>query len=91
MAKYIDLVLTADGIFCIAPAWTIKEGDYVSVVNQITGVSELKKVIATVTESVDGDYIKMIKAYVGCELAKVTQKYRGSELYWDGEENDAQP
>ena len=31
MAKYVDILLTLDGTFCIAPAWTVSEGDYISV------------------------------------------------------------
>lgn len=87
MTKYVDLVLTADGFFCIAPSWSVNEGDYITMKNPITGATELKQVIATATDSVDGDFMKMVKAYIGCEPYKVTQKYRVAAVFWEGEEN----
>ena len=87
MAKYVDLVLTADGFFCVAPSWSVNEGDYVTMVNPLTGVNELKKVIAIATDNVDGDFINMVRAYIGCEPCKVTQRYRGTDVFWEGEEN----
>ena len=87
MSKYVDVVLTVDGFFCIAPAWTVKEGDYIAVENPLTGANELKEVIASATDRVDGDFINLVKAYVGGEPYKVTKKYRKSALAWEGEEN----
>ena len=86
MGNYIDLILTADGYFCQAPSWSVKEGDHIVLENPITGANELKKVIATVTDSVDGDFIKMVRAYIGCEPYKITKKYTEANLYW-GDEN----
>ena len=82
MANYIDIVLTRDGTFCIAPSWTIHAGDFIAMENPITGATELKEVIATATDSEDGDFIKLIEAYIGCKPCKVTQKYRQSVVSW---------
>lgn len=87
MTKYVDLVLTADGFFCIAPSWKVNEGDYITIENALTGENELKKVIAKATDSVDGDFINMVRAYIGCEPCKITRKYRGTDVFWEGEEN----
>ena len=83
--KYIEIVLLESGLFCIAPAWSVNEGDYVGVVNPVTGAEEMKKVIATATDSVDGEYITMLKAYVGENLYRVSNKYRLSTLHWEDE------
>lgn len=87
MSKYIDILLTADGVFCIAPSWTISVGDCISVENVLTGAIELKEVIATATDSVDGDFIKLVEAYIGGKPYKVTRKYSESNLEWEEEEN----
>lgn len=87
MAKYIDVVLTEDGIFCIAPPWTINVGDYISMENALTGATELKRVIAQATDSEDGDIIKFVEAYIKGKPQRVTKRYRESDLYWEDEEN----
>lgn len=87
MAKYIELVLTADGYFCIAPSWSVGAGDYIAMENELTGATELKKVIATATDSVDGDFIKLVEAYIGCKPQRVTKKYREKDVLWEDEAN----
>ena len=87
MTKYIDILVTHDGTFCIAPAWTVSNGDYISVENVLTGATELKKVIATATDSEDGDFIKLVEAYIGYKPTKVTQKYRANTISWGDEED----
>lgn len=87
MEKYIDVALTADGFFCIAPSWTIEVGDYISMENALTGAIELKRVIATATDSMDGDYIKLVEAYLGYTPARVTKRYREHDVYWEDEAN----
>ena len=87
MTKYIDIVATTDGVFCIAPPWTIREGDYIAMENVLTGATELKKVIDTATDSEDGDFIKLVEAYIGYKPPKVTQKYRANTISWGDEED----
>ena len=87
MTKYNDILLTTDGTFCIAPPWTVGVGDYISVENPLTGATELKKVCAQATDSVDGDFMKLVEAYIGGKPYKVTSKYRESNLVWEEEEN----
>ena len=86
MAKYIDILLTTDGTFCIAPAWTVSEGDYISVENVLTGATELKKVIAMATDSEDGDFIKLVEAYIGNKPYMVMKKYRANTIAWGNED-----
>ena len=85
MAKYIDVVLTSDGTFCIAPPWTVGVGDYISMENVLNGITELKKVIATATDSTDGDFIKLVEAYLGYKPYRITSKYRENTLFWEAE------
>jgi hypothetical protein len=87
MAKFIDVVLTADGFFCIAPSWSIEVGDYISIENVLTGAIELKKVIAKATDSTDGDFIKLVEIYLGYKPTRVTKKYRENNVYWEDEAN----
>ena len=89
MTKYIDILVTADGVFCIAPPWTINEGDYIALENVFNGETELKKVIATATDSEDGDFIKLVEAYIGYKPHKVAHKYRANTIHW-GDEEDVQ-
>lgn len=85
MAKYIDIVLTTDGTFFIAPPWTIAVGDYISVENIITGAIELREVKTIATDTEDGDFIKLVEAYIGAMPCKVKQKYRQCDVHWEDE------
>lgn len=87
MAKYIDILLTLDGTFCIAPAWTVSEGDYITVENVLTGATELKEVTAIATDTMDGDFFKLVKTYIGYQPYMVTKKYREITVPWEGEKN----
>ena len=83
MIEYIDIVLTANGIFCVAPAWVVKEGDFVGRPNAITGEDKILEVIAVTTDKKGGDYIKMVEKYIGYPLPRITAKYMKSEVEWD--------
>ena len=85
--KYIDILLTESGLFCVAPPWTIHEGDLVSLPNILTDKNEVHEVVSVVTDSVDGEFLNMMKRYLGGCLPKVTQRYKLCELVWE-EEND---
>lgn len=88
MVKYIDVVLTQDGVFCVAPPWKVKEGDLIGLQDALTGKEELKEVIAVSTDDTDGDHIKMVEKYVGYPLPRITAKYSKSEVEWDVFDND---
>lgn len=83
MAEYIDIVLTANSVFCTAPAWVVKEGDLVSLPNAVTGKDEVLEVIAVSTDEKGGDHIKMLEKYIGYPLPRATAKYFKSEVEWD--------
>ena len=85
MAKYVDILLTNDGMFCAAPPWTVKVGDLVCLPDVLTGESKLHEVIATTTNEENGDYTKMIEKYIGYPLPRVKTKYFRSEVMWEGE------
>ena len=85
MIKYIDIVLTLDGIFCVAPPWVVKEGDLISLQDVLTGEPSVHEAISVVTDSVDGDIIAMMEKYVGHQLPKVVGTYRSKEVIWDEE------
>lgn len=83
MTKYIDIVLTQDGMFCVAPPWVVKEGELICLPDVLTGEPKIHEVISVATDSTDGDHIKLIEKYVGHSLPKVTAKYYKSEVEWD--------
>ena len=62
MSKYIDVVLTANGVFCAAPPWVVKVGDLVCLPNALTGKNEALEVVSVATDSVDGEHIKQIES-----------------------------
>ena len=90
MTEYIDIVLTAKGVFCAAPAWVVEEGDLVGLTNVLTGENEILKVIAVTTDSKGGEHINMIEKYIGHPLPRITAKYKKSEIEWrdDGDVSD---
>ena len=83
MVKYIDVILTLDGIFCVAPPWVVNEGDLVALPSTLTGKEEIHEVIAVTTDATDGDHINMVEKYIGYPLPKITAKYLKSEVEWD--------
>ena len=83
MRNYIDILLLAKGVFCVAPAWKVHEGDLVGLPNLVTGENEVLEVIAVTTDEVDGEHIKMLEKYIGYPLPKITAKYLKSEVEWD--------
>ena len=83
MSDYIDVILTQNGSFCVAPPWTVKEGDLVGLPNALTGANELQEVIAVSTDEKSGNHIKMVEKYVGCPLPRITAKYFKNEVDWD--------
>ena len=83
MAEYMDIVLNKDGSFCIAPPWSIKEGDLIYLADELTGEGKVREVVAVATDAVDGDHIKLIEKYIGYPLPRITAKYLKSEVAWD--------
>lgn len=83
MANYIDVLLTKDGYFCVAPPWTVKEGDLIGLPDALNGGQKLCEVIAVSTDETDGDHIKMIEKYIGFSLPRITAKYFKSEAEWN--------
>ena len=81
--NYIDVVLTRNGVFCTAPAWEVKEGDFVTLPEELLGEKKILEVIAVNTDEVDGKHIKMIEKYIGYPLPKIAAKYHKSEVVWD--------
>lgn len=86
MDKYIDIILTETGVFCVAPPWEIAEGDLICLPNALTGEKAIQKVISVVTDNKDGHFIKMVEKYVGYPLPKITEKFKSYSVEW-GEEN----
>ena len=83
MSNYIDILLTTDGIFCVAPPWVIKEGDLICLPDALTGKETISEVISVATDSTDGDHIGMIEKYIGYPLPKVISKYHKCEVEWN--------
>lgn len=83
MAEYIDIVLTANGVFCVAPPWVVREGSLVGLTNAVTGKTVTLEVAAVSTDEKDGQYIKMIEKYIGYPLPRITATYLRSEVEWD--------
>ena len=84
MAQYVDILLTNDGYFCIAPPWLIKEGDLIHLPDGLpSGEDKLREVVAVATDEVGGEHIKLIEKYLRYPLPKVTAKYHKSEVEWD--------
>ena len=84
MSEYIDVVLTANGVFCVAPPWVVKVGDLVCLPDGLTGEPNVLEVVSVSTDEKGGDHIKMIEKYIGYPLPKITAKYFKSEVEWDG-------
>ena len=80
---YIDILLTKDGYFCVAPAWVVKEGDLVWLPDALNGENKVREVIAVATDEKDGDHIKMLEKYIGYPLPKITAKCNKSEVVWN--------
>ena len=80
---YIDILLTKDGYFCIAPAWEVKEGHLVSLFDVVSGTDKIHEVVSVVTDSTDGDYLKMMEKYIGYPLPRITARYLKSEVVWN--------
>lgn len=86
MVNFIDVVLTKDGMFCVAPPWVVKEGDLISLQDALTGEKKVHEVISVSTDRTDGDHLAMMKKYVGYPLPRVIEKYSVQEIDW-GETN----
>ena len=85
---YIDVLLTQKGLFCAAPPWVVKVGDYVSLPNALTGENETLEVLAVSTDEVGGNHVTMIEKYIGYPLPRITAKYLKSEVEWGAADND---
>ena len=86
MSKYIDIVLTNNGVFCAAPPWKVSEGDFVYLRDAVSGDNRLFEVVSVVTDSADGEFVGMLEEYIGNHLPKITAKFKKSEIEW-GDEN----
>lgn len=83
MTNYIDILLTLDGMFCVAPAWEVKEGDLIYLPDVLSGENKIREVIAVATDEPGGNHIKLIEKYIGYPLPKITAKYLKSEVEWN--------
>ena len=86
MTKYIQILLLENGAFCKAPLCSVYDGDYVTV-KDMYGNNNLLKVIATVTDAEDGEFVNMMEKYINYPLPKVNNKYHAIPIEWEGEEN----
>lgn len=86
MTKYIDILLTKEGYFCVAPPWEVKVGNLVCLPDAVTGKDKILEVVSVVTDDADGDCVKMIETYIGYPLPKITVKYSKKDMEWG--END---
>lgn len=83
MVKYVDILLTQDGQFCVAPPWVVKVGDLVCLPDELSGKNEIREVVSVATDSIGGDHIKLIEKYIGYPLPKITARYFKDEVEWD--------
>ena len=81
--NYIDILLTKDGLFCVAPPWVVKEGDLVCLTDALSGEPKIREVVSVVTDEKDGDTQKLIEKYIGYPLPRIAAKYLKSEVEWD--------
>lgn len=84
--KYIDILLLSNGVFCVAPAWSVHEGDWVGLPD-LAGEVKILEVVSTITDEVDGDYMKMIRRYVGYDLPRITHRYKKHSVFWEDEKD----
>ena len=82
MTKYIDIIALESGAFCVAPPWTVTEGDYVGIPNVISGEMEVHEVISVATDAENGDFVKMIEKYIGFQLPRAEKKFHKSTIEW---------
>ena len=88
MTKYIDILLLGNSQFCKAPAWSVQVGDFVCLPDGSKNKGKLMSVVATATDSEDGDFIKMLELQCGHPLPKVTEKYHPNRVYWEDEADE---
>ena len=84
---YLDVLLTKDGYFCVAPPWEVKEGDLVYLPDVLTGMPRLAEVIAVSTDKKDGKHIKQIEKYVGGTLPRITGKASVCPIEWEDDDS----
>ena len=82
MANFINILLLANGVFCLAPAWSVNEGDLVSVTDCM-GEDKVLGVLSVVTDSGDCEIVKMLEKYTGYPLPRITGKYSRKEAVWE--------
>ena len=88
MAKYVGVLLTHGGYFCISPAWDVKEGDLVGLPDVLSGGAKAREVLSVVIDEEGGQYIEMMEKYIGYPLPRITAIYRKSEVVWNDVPND---
>ena len=84
---YLDVLLTKDGYFCVAPPWEVQEGDLVYMPDALTGLPRLAEVIAVSTDEKDGKHIKQIEKYVGGSLPRITGKASVHQIEWEDDDS----
>ena len=85
MIEFIDVVLLSNKTFCLAPAWSMQEGEFVFLPEWAGNPNAPLKVLAVTTESKDNELIKMIeKAHDPIPLPKIEEKFRLQRVCWEG-------
>ena len=80
--KYVNILSTENGPICIAPAWTVNEGDLVTIDNpKFSGEKFL--VLAVATDEENGDVINLLEKHYGGKLPKVNERFYGRKVVWD--------
>ena len=85
MKTYVDILLLENGVFCMAPAWGVNVDDMVSLTDAV-GNTKILKVLATATDSADGDFVKLTEKYISYPLPKIIGVYKGVPADWGEEE-----
>ena len=83
MTNYISILLTQDGVFCVAPPWTVKEGDLISLTDVLSGEERVREVIAVATQDKGDEFVNMIEKYIGYPMPKIKAKYSRREAEWN--------
>lgn len=83
MSEYINILLTQNGVFCTAPAWEVKDGDFVYLRDAVSGENKMFEVISVVTDSADGEFVGMIEKYIGYPLPRINARFKKHEVKWN--------
>ena len=82
--KYVSIVSTKNGPFCIAPAWKVNEGDLVTI--EGPNFSDEKfRVLAVAVDEENGEFVSMLEKHYGKKLPKVKERFYSVGVVWDEE------